>query len=124
MRYKHFKPLVHNFSHSFMGGCNYVDDGFVFADLITLARSRRGAPVIIQWWPQTAEHDPELSDRVLKSIGYYQIWLPRLSASLGVSLTHLDNYRTELYLTINRTVIVKAIAQDDKGRVYNYDVKY
>jgi hypothetical protein len=62
MRYKHFKPLVHNFSHSFMGGCNYVDDGFVFEDLINLARSRRGAPVIIQWWPQTTAHDPELSE--------------------------------------------------------------
>lgn len=124
MRYKHFKPLVHNFSHSFMGGCNYVDDGFVFEDLITLARSRRGAPVIIQWWPQTAAHDPELSDRVLKSIGYYQIWLHKLAQNLACSLPNLHDYRTEIFLTIRRSVAVRAIAHDDKGRAYIYDVKY
>ena len=73
MKYKHFKPLIHNFTHSFMGGCNYVDDSFIFEDLIDLARSRRGAPVTIQWWPQTATHDPELSVKTLTSIGYYQV---------------------------------------------------
>lgn len=124
MRYKHFKPLIHNFSHSFMGGCNYVDDGFIFEDLISLARSRRGAPVIIQWWPQTATHDPELSARTLKSIGYYQIWLHKLAQNLACSLPNLHDYRTEIFLTIRRSVAVRAIAHDDKGRAYIYDVKY
>lgn len=124
MKYKNFKPLIHNFTHSFMGGCNYVDDGFVFEDLITLAHSRRGAPVIIQWWPQTTMHDPELSDKTLKSIGYYQIWLHELAESMQCSLAHLRDYRTEVFLTIRRSVTARAIAHDDQGRAYIYDVEY
>ncbi len=124
MKYKHFKPLIHNFTHSFMGGCNYVDDGFIFEDLIDLARSRRGAPVTIQWWPQTATHAPELSVKTLTSIGYYQVWLHELAESLQCSLAHLRDYRTEIFLTLSRSVVARAIAHDDKGRAYIYDVKY
>lgn len=124
MRYKHFKPLIHNFTHSFMGGCNYVDDGFVFEDLIDLARSRRGVPVTIQWWPQTETHDPELSIKTLKSIRYYQAWLHELAESLQCSLAHLRDYRTEIFLTLSRSVVARAIAHDDRGRAYIYDVKY
>lgn len=124
MKYKHFKPLIHNFTHSFMGGCNYVDEGFIFEDLIDLARSRRGAPVTIQWWPQTATHDPELSVKTLTSIGYYQVWLHELAESLQCSLAHLRDYRTEIFLTLSRSVVARAIAHDDKGRAYIYDVKY
>lgn len=124
MRYKHFKPLIHNFTHSFMGGCNYVDDGFVFEDLIDLARSRRGAPVTIQWWPQTETHAPELSVKTLKSIGYYQVWLHELAQNLQCSLAHLHDYRTEIFLTLDRSVVARAIAYDDRGRAYIYDMKY
>ncbi|MGR3073756.1 hypothetical protein ABMY53_22555, partial [Vibrio vulnificus] len=39
--------MNHNFTHSFVGGCNYVDDAFIFEDLYTLARLNKGKPVQI-----------------------------------------------------------------------------
>lgn len=123
MRYKHFKPLIHNFTHSFVGGCNYLDDRFIFEDLFDLAKAREGKKVIINWLPITDSHDPELSERVKASIDFYQQWLPKMAASLDVDIVHLLDYRTEVYLTKHRNINVKAIAHDDRGKEYEYFVE-
>ncbi|WP_017218711.1 hypothetical protein [Pseudoalteromonas sp. NJ631] len=122
MKYKNFKPLVHNFTHSFVGGCNYLDGKFIFEDLFELAKQRKGSKVVIQWLPFTKQQDPELSMRVRSSIGFYLDWLPKMASSLGVELEKLTDYRTEVYITLPRTICVKAIAHDDRGKEYSYIV--
>lgn len=122
MRYKNFKPLIHNFTHSFVSDCNYVDGKFVHEDIFELAANRKGAKVIVTWLPKIPKQDPELTERVLKSIEYYIDWLPQMAASLNVDIDRLVDYRTEVYLTILRKISVKAIAHDDQGREYSYMV--
>ncbi|MCK8123904.1 MULTISPECIES: hypothetical protein [unclassified Pseudoalteromonas] len=122
MKYKHFKPLVHNFTHSFMGGCNYHDGRFIFEDVYDLAIKRSGQKVIIQWLPQTEHQDIELTKRVKESIGFYQQWLPKMAKGLGVSIDNLVEYQTEVYLTKTRQINVRAIALDDRGKSYEYFV--
>ncbi|ABK49827.1 conserved hypothetical protein [Shewanella sp. ANA-3] len=122
MKYKNFKPLVHNFTHSFVGGCNYLDGKFIFEDLFELAEQRRGRKVVVQWLPFSEQQDPELSERVKSSIGFYLAWLPKMASSLGVELEKLTDYRTEVYVTLLRDICVKAIAHDDRGKEYSYIV--
>ncbi|GKW51353.1 hypothetical protein NCCP2140_04060 [Pseudoalteromonas sp. NCCP-2140] len=122
MKYKNFKPLIHNFTHSFVGGCNYVDGKFIYEDLFELAQQKSGEKVIIQWIPRIEASNPELTKRVKESISFYQQWLPKLANSLGVSLDHLVEYQTEIYLTKTRQINIRAFGQDDRGKKYEYFV--
>ncbi|WP_242518095.1 hypothetical protein [Vibrio vulnificus] len=90
MKYKLIKAMAHNFTHSFVGGCNYVDDAFIFEDLYTLARLNKGKPVQISWVPVRTEELFRLTPRIRKSIGYYREWLPKHAASHNVSLDRLN----------------------------------
>ncbi|MEF1279434.1 hypothetical protein QTO05_09800 [Vibrio fortis] len=91
MKYKLIKSMAHNFTHSFVGGCNYVDDAFIFEGLYTLARLNKGKPVQISW-------------------------LPKHAASHNVSLDRLKEFYLQVYMAKNRQVYVKAITVDDRGK--------
>ncbi len=98
MKYKLIKSMAHNFTHSFVGGCNYVDDAFVFEDLYTLARLNKGKPVQISWVPVRTEELFRLTPRVRKSIGYYREWLPKHAAGHNVSLDCLKEFYLQVYM--------------------------
>ncbi|GGE88701.1 hypothetical protein GCM10008027_12010 [Pseudoalteromonas gelatinilytica] len=48
--------------------------------------------------------------------------MPKLANSLGVSLDHLVEYQTEIYLTKTRQINIRAFGQDDRGKKYEYFV--
>nr|WP_192928757.1 hypothetical protein [Photobacterium alginatilyticum] len=111
--------MIHNFTHSFVGGCNYVDDAFIFEDLFKLARLKKGEVVTVTWHPVKTEELFKLTPRVRKSIGYYRDWFPKHAASHGVSLEHLAEYRTEVFMAKNHQIYVRAVAVDDRGKEYS-----
>ncbi|HFQ5285849.1 TPA: hypothetical protein ACGUMG_004326 [Vibrio vulnificus] len=116
MKYKLIKSMAHNFTHSFVGGCNYVDDAFIFEDLYTLARLNKGTPVQISWVPVRTEELFRLTPRIRKSIGYYREWLPKHVASHNVSLECLKEFYLQVYMAENHQIYVKAVTVDDRGK--------
>ncbi|HCG6540169.1 TPA: hypothetical protein NJ353_002746 [Vibrio parahaemolyticus] len=116
MKYKLIKSMARNFTHSFVGGGNYVDDAFIFEDLYTLARLNKGKPVQISWVPARTEELFRLTPRIRKSIGYYREWLPKHSASHNVSLVRLKEFYLQVYIAKNHQVYVKAITVDERGK--------
>ncbi|GLO63460.1 hypothetical protein MACH09_39680 [Vibrio sp. MACH09] len=117
MKYKLIKAMAHNFTHSFIGGCNYVDGAFVFEDLYTLARLQPEKKLRISWLPQRTEELFRLTPRVRKSLSYYRDWLPRHAASHNIELEHLVEFYTEVYMARNHQIYVKAITIDDRGKI-------
>lgn len=111
--------MIHNFTHSFVGGCNYVDDAHVYEDLHQVARSHIGEKVIISWLPVKTDELFKLTPRIVKSIRYYRDWFPKHTASHKVDLDHLEEYRTEIYIAKNHRLYVKAVAVDDRGKEYS-----
>ncbi|EOK5685154.1 hypothetical protein ACWOYF_004588, partial [Vibrio parahaemolyticus] len=116
MKYKLIKSMAHNFTHSFVGGCNYVDDAFVFEDLYTLARLNKGKPVQISWVPVRTEEMFWLTPRVRKSIGYYREWLPKHAAGHNVSLDCLKEFYLQVYMAKNHQIYVEVVTVDDRGK--------
>ncbi|MFS1419339.1 hypothetical protein BCU26_003540 [Vibrio splendidus] len=116
MKYKLIKSMAHNFTHSFVGGCNYVDGAFIFEDLYTLARLNKGKPVQLSWVPVRTEEFFRLTPRIKKSIGYYREWLPKHAVSHNVSLDRLKEFYLQVYMAKNHQIYVKAITVDDRGK--------
>ncbi|QUJ70466.1 hypothetical protein KDD30_20450 (plasmid) [Photobacterium sp. GJ3] len=116
MKYKLIKSMAHNFTHSFVGGCNYVDGTFIIEDLYTLARLNRGKPVQISWIPVQTEELFRLTPRIRKSIGHYREWLPKHAASHNVTLECVKEFYLQVYMAKNHQVYVKAITVDDRGK--------
>ncbi|EOC1853728.1 hypothetical protein [Vibrio parahaemolyticus] len=116
MKYKLIKSMAHNFTRSFVGGCNYVDDAFVFEDLYTLAHLNKGKPVQISWVPVRTEELFRLTPRVRKSIGYYREWLPKHAAGHNVSLDCLKEFYLQVYMAKNHQIYVEVVTVDDRGK--------
>jgi len=116
MKYKLIKSMAHNFTHSFVGGCNYVDDAFIFEDLYTIARLNKGKSVQISWVPVRTEELFRLTPRIIKSIGYYREWLSKHAARHNVSLERLKEFYLQVYMAENHQVYVKAVTVDDRGK--------
>lgn len=116
MKYKLIKSMAHNFAHSFVGGCNYVDDAFVFEDLYTLARLNKGKPVQISWVPVRTEELFRLTPRIRKSIGYYREWLPKHAARHNVSLDCLKEFYLQVYMAKNHQIYVEVVTVDDRDK--------
>ncbi|MDF4588333.1 hypothetical protein P3544_23310 [Vibrio parahaemolyticus] len=116
MKYKLIKSMAHNFTHSFVGGCNYVDDAFIFEDLYTLAHLNKGKPVQISWVPVRTEELFRFTPRIRKSIGYYREWLPKHAVSHKVSLERLKEFYLQVYMAENHQVYVKVVTVDDRDK--------
>ncbi|NAX49390.1 hypothetical protein CAG70_20615 [Photobacterium halotolerans] len=123
MKYKLINSMIHNFTHSFVGDCNYVDDAFVIEDLYKIARLKKGEVVIITWHPVKTEELFKLTPRVRKAIGYYRDWFPKHAENHRVPLEHLTEYRTEVFMANNHQLCVKAVAIDDRGKEYSCYVR-
>ena len=117
MRYKILKSIAHNFSHSFMSGMNYVDDGHVVHDLLQLVREADGQRVSIQWIPDSPT-PRTFSARVAKSIALYKEWLPKHIESAGGSIESIREFRTEVFVKRNKQIAAEAHLVDDRGRQY------
>jgi hypothetical protein len=101
MKYKILKSIAHNFSHSFVGYTNYVDDGHVIDDLLQLARNASGERIRIQWIPETAIK-AAWPARVRKSISHYREWFPNHVQNSGGSIDAIREFRTDIYLKPNK----------------------
>jgi hypothetical protein len=117
MKYKVLKSIAHNFSHSFMSGMNYVDDGHVIDDLLRLVRAAEGQRISIQWIPDSipARAFPA---RVAKSIALYKEWLPKHIKRAGGSIDSIREFRTDIFMKRNKQIAAEAHLVDDRGKQY------
>ncbi len=115
MKYKILKSIAHNFSHSFVSYTNYFDNGHVIDDLLKLVRKVNGQRISIQWIPETPleGHWPP---RVLKSIAHYRAWLPEHIHNSGASIEAIQEFRTDIFLKLNKQVAAEAHLVDDRGK--------
>ena len=117
MRYKILKSIAHNFSHSFMSGMNYVDDGHVVEDLLQAVRKSDGQRVSIQWIPDSLP-ERDLSARVAKSIALYKEWLPQYIERAGGSIESIREFKTDIFVKRNKQIAAEAHLIDDRGKQY------
>src|SRR5690349_6403529 len=117
MKYKLIKSMAHNWTHSFMSGMNYVDDGVVFEDMYQLARERSGQKVTITWIPQRHEEEPfALTPRIRRSLKYYRKALPEHLSRHKIQRDAISEMRTEVYVAKNYRVYVRSYVLDDRGK--------
>jgi hypothetical protein len=117
MKYKVLKSIAHNFSHSFMSGMNYVDDGYVMHDLLQVARNADGERVSIHWIPDSIP-ERTFPARVMKSIALYKQWLPGHIQRAGGSIESIREFRTDIFVKRNKQMAVEAHLVDDRGKKY------
>jgi len=116
MKYKLIRSMVHNWSHSFMSGMNYVDGRFVFEDVYDLARERRGEKVTISWIPIRTEELFGHTPRVLECIRAYRRDLEKHLLRHQVDARARTDLRTEVWMAENFRMYVRAYALDDRGK--------
>jgi hypothetical protein len=51
VKYKNISAAIHNLGHSFVGLINYIDDGYVLDDLLSIVSS--GHDITIDWLHRT-----------------------------------------------------------------------
>ena len=117
MRYKILKAIAHNFSHSFLSGMNYVDNGYVVEDLRKLVRESDGQRVSIQWIPDSLQ-ERAFPRRVAKSIKLYKEWLPQHIEQAGGSSESIRELRTDIFVNSKRRIAAEAHLIDDRGKEY------
>ena len=117
MKYKLLKSIAHNFSHSFLSGMNYVDNGYVVEDLCKLAREADGQRLSIQWIPDTIP-ERAFSRRLAKSIALYKEWLPTHIERAGGSIDSIREFRTDIFVKRNKQMAAEAHLIDDRGKQY------
>lgn len=117
MKYKVLKSIAHNFSHQFLSGTNYVDDGFVRYDLLQLVRETEDHRVSIQWIPDSIP-EKAFPARIAKSIALHKEWLPNHIERSGGSIVSIREFRTDIFLKRNKQIVAEAHLVDDRGREY------
>lgn len=121
MNYKVLKSIAHNFSHSFLSGTNYVDDGFVRYDILQLVRETEDHRVIIQWIPDSLP-EKAFPARVAKSIALHKEWLPNQIERAGGSIDSIREFRTDIFMKRKKQIVAEAHLVDDRGRRYVCEV--
>ena len=121
MKYRLFKSIAHNFTHSFVSYMNYVDDGYVIDDLLQLARDRKR--ISIQWIPDT-HPDMSFPARVLTSIAERKEWLSSHVHNSGADIGAIREFRTDIFLKPNHQVAVEAHLVDDRGKEHVANVLF
>jgi hypothetical protein len=113
--YKNLKSFAHNFVHSFVSLTNFVDSGYIIDDLREAARK---FPVSITWLPEVRvlPNQSELSQRVLKSIAYFQSWLPQHAKHHDVNLDHVREFRLDIYKLPSYQLRCDSVLIDDRGK--------
>jgi hypothetical protein len=122
MKYKNIKAMSHNWSHSFVGGVNYVDGDFIFNDLKNLMMKHPEKTLHVFWIPSDKIDLSFLTPRIKKSIGYY---LENLDAHLQnhqIDKAMLEELRTDISLD-KFGLYTEAYAKDNRGKEYKQHVK-
>ena len=108
--------MAHNWSHSFMSCMNYLDGGFVFEDVYQMARERRGEQVTINWIPATSEELFGFPPRVRNCVLAYRIGLAEYLRRHSIDVAALIEFRTEVYVTENFRMYVRAYVLDSRKK--------
>lgn len=112
MKYKNIYSAIHNFGHSFTSLMNYVEEGYVFDELLAIHHS--GYDIEIDW--KTRKFSPEIleSYRMKMSIGYWTDSLKDHLASHSVDLKIIESIKF-LWPAGQRKFM---LAIDDRGKQY------
>ena len=116
MKYKNIRSAIHNFGHSFMSDMNYVDDDFIFNDLVKI--HKKNLDISIDWLNGIFEPSSEVSDRLKKSIGYWKNGLEKQLSQQNVDLNMIASLF--LYWPSKATHFMEA--KDDRGKVYKIEI--
>jgi hypothetical protein len=118
MKLKNIAAFAHNFTHSYVSFENYVDGEFVFKDLKSLAYEASDKLVSIYWISSGQNELPKYTQRIIKSIEYYNEWLPKLMEQHKVELDSITDLRTDIYVAANHQLEVRSYARDLNGKEY------
>lgn len=119
MKYKHIPSAVHNWTHSFMSNNNFVDGGFVYEDMLRLARERRGERIVISWIPVRTEELFGLTPRIRTCVSFYRMGLTEFLQRQKIDPVALAELRTEVYVADNFRMYVRGYALDDRGKEHS-----
>jgi hypothetical protein len=123
MKYKNVDSFAHNFVHSFVSSTNYVDGGYIIDDLREAARKM---PISISWLPvpKVSPSQELLSNRVIKSIAYFQSWLPQHAEHHEIQLEHIRELRLEMYLLPSYQLRCESVLVDDRDKEHRQQVLF
>ncbi|MFD2232149.1 hypothetical protein [Alkalimarinus sediminis] len=123
MKYKNLKSFAHNFTHSFVSYENHFDGVFIIEELRNVVRKMNGEVLSIYWLPSNNPISIKLSQRALKSLEYYNTWLPKLAKQHKIELSAISELRTDIYRKPNHQIEVMACLTDDRGNEYQQSVQ-
>jgi hypothetical protein len=114
VKYKHIDSALHNFGHSFVSLMNYVDDEYVCDLMKAMAGDLPEKEVRIDFSAGVQSLPAGSPPQLVKSVEYWQAWLPKLLESQNVSPTGLGPVVLRYRLTrLGTEVIVEST--DDRG---------
>lgn len=85
MKYKNIDSALHNFGHSFVSLMNYVDDVYVIDLLRHMATEAPTQQISIDFSAGTSSLPLHSPAPLVKSVDYWQAWLPKLLLSQDVN---------------------------------------
>ncbi|MBB4843721.1 hypothetical protein HNP55_002244 [Paucibacter oligotrophus] len=114
MKYKHIDSALHNFGHSFVSLMNYVDDVYVCDLISSMALGRPQNEVKIDFSAGVSSLPHGSPAPLIKSVEYWQAWLPKLLESQNVNPGSLGPIVLRYRLTrLGPEVVVEST--DDRG---------
>lgn len=116
MKYKNILSVIHNFGHSFLSYNNYVDSDFVIYELNKI--NGKNYDIKIDWKTQEFQPKSMVSDRIMKSIGF---WHDNISCHFRSQNVEFDSLKS-FELIWNNGEKPKVIAIDDRGKLYEKEI--
>ncbi len=115
--------MTHNFVHSFLSDMNYVDGNFIVNDLDQIAKKSPEVVHSITWIPMDELEFKNYTERVKKSIGFYADSLPSHLKSHKIEVQHISKFSINFFMQKNGEVAFIAEIEDDRGKLYQSDVR-
>ena len=122
VKYKHLPAMAHNFAHSFVNGMNYVDGTFVVDEIRRILRTLGEVELVIDFLHGQIQPATVQSPILMKSVGFYQSWLPEHAAHHRVELARVHQLNMRFSGPGKHFACVVVVA-DDRGVTHTIRLK-
>ncbi len=114
--------MAHNFAHSFVSGMNYVDGTFVVDEIRRILRTLGEMELVIDFLHAQIQPATVQSPILMKSVGFYQLWLPEHAAQHRVELTRVHQLEVRFSGRGKHAACV-VVVTDDRGITHEIGLK-
>jgi len=122
MSYKRIGTLIHNWSHQFISLMNYVDDDYVFDEMMRLLSGREVDEITLDPLNRTIAPVCARTPRLKKSLLHYSDWLLHQMKSVNVQPHELGSFNLVVKRRDGGQAEFTAVATDDRGKEYIVNV--